>query len=327
MDVRLSAEQEALRDAAARLVERLGPKAVGDLDDAGRSGKLDDAIAAAGWRELRAAGDGGGPLASGVEAALVAAELARGLADAPFVGPTLAAELRRAAGAGAAAGPEAVALDATLGAFGTAVAVDAAGAAGAVGVRGRAVVALDVGAEAEPVDLTRRCAAVAPGGEVVGELAGDALTRATALGLALACADLVGVMRGAVALACDHARQRHQYGVPIGSFQAVQHMLADAHVLAEGSWSITLHAAWAVDALEPAAALAAAAAAKAYCARAARTVCETAIQVHGGLGNTWDCLAHVFLRRALLDTEVLGGVGPSLALVLAHNGIGPAPAA
>ena len=52
--------------------------------------------------------------------------------------------------------------------------------------------------------------------------------------------------------------------------------------------------------------------AKAYCARAARTVCETAIQVHGGIGNTWECLAHVFLRRALLSTDLLGGVGASL---------------
>ena len=62
--------------------------------------------------------------------------------------------------------------------------------------------------------------------------------------------------------------------------------------------------------------------AKAYCARAARTVCETAIQVHGGIGNTWECLAHVHLRRALLSGDVLGGVGPSLDRVLAHHGIG-----
>jgi alkylation response protein AidB-like acyl-CoA dehydrogenase len=77
-----------------------------------------------------------------------------------------------------------------------------------------------------------------------------------------------------------------------------------------------------VDALPASEALAAASASKAYCARAARTVCETAVQVHGGIGNTWDCLAHVFLRRALLSTEVLGGVGPNLARVLAARNIG-----
>ena len=138
------------------------------------------------------------------------------------------------------------------------------------------------------------------------------MTTWTALGLALDCADLVGMMRGAVDLAVDYASSRRQFGRPIGSFQAVQHLLADAFVLMEGSRSVALHAAWAVDALAPHDALAAAAVAKAYCARAARTVCETAIQVHGGIGNTWECLAHVYLRRALLSTDLLGGVGASL---------------
>jgi alkylation response protein AidB-like acyl-CoA dehydrogenase len=108
----------------------------------------------------------------------------------------------------------------------------------------------------------------------------------------------------------------------VGSFQAVQHMLADAFVAMEGSQSVSLHAAWAVDALAPTGALAAGAVAKAYCARAARAVCETVIQVHGGIGNTWECLAHVYLRRALLSIEMLGGVGPSLERVLAHHHIG-----
>ena len=90
----------------------------------------------------------------------------------------------------------------------------------------------------------------------------------------------------------------------------------------EGSKSVARHAAWAVDALAPADALSASAVAKAYCARAARSVCETAIQVHGGIGNTWECVAHVFLRRALLSSDVLGGVEPNLARVLAARGIG-----
>jgi alkylation response protein AidB-like acyl-CoA dehydrogenase len=150
----------------------------------------------------------------------------------------------------------------------------------------------------------------------------DDLARATALGLALTSADLVGVMRGAVQLSVGYAAERRQYGAAIGSFQAVQHLLADAFVAMEGTRSLALHAAWAVDALAPDDAVAAAAAAKAYAARAARTVCETAIQVHGGIGNTWECLAHVYLRRALLSTDVLGGVGPNLARVLTHHGIG-----
>jgi len=101
-----------------------------------------------------------------------------------------------------------------------------------------------------------------------------------------------------------------------------EHRNPDAFVAMEGSRSVALHAAWAVDARPAPDALAAASVAKAYCARAARSVCETAIQVHGGMGNTWECLAHVFLRRALLSSDILGGVGPSLTRVLAHRGIG-----
>jgi alkylation response protein AidB-like acyl-CoA dehydrogenase len=155
-----------------------------------------------------------------------------------------------------------------------------------------------------------------------GVISASDLDRWTALGLATACADLVGTMRGAIDLAVDYAGSRRQYGAPIGSFQAVQHLLADAFVAMEGSRSVALHAAWAVDAAAPADALAAAATAKAYCARAARSVCETVIQVHGGIGNTWECLAHVHLRRALLSADVLGGEGPCLERVLHHHGIG-----
>ena len=99
MDVRLSPEQVALRDAAAQVVDRLGPATVAQLDDAERAAKLDAAVAASGWRELRTAADDGNPWASAVEVAVVAEELGRGLADTAFLGPTLAADLRRRAGA------------------------------------------------------------------------------------------------------------------------------------------------------------------------------------------------------------------------------------
>src|SRR3546814_2543314 len=59
-------------------------------------------------------------------------------------------------------------------------------------------------------------------------------------------------MRGALQLACDYAKERHQYGTAIGSFQSIQHLLADALVAMEGTRSAALHAAWAVDALPPA---------------------------------------------------------------------------
>jgi alkylation response protein AidB-like acyl-CoA dehydrogenase len=335
VDVRLSPEQQALRDSAIQVVQRLGPKTVGQLEDRERVSKLDAAVAGSGWRELRTSVEGGAPIASAVEVAIVAEELARGLADASFLGPTLAADLRRLAQAPATAGPETVVLDPNLEALarpgGPGTAVDAAAAAFALHllpVDGGFV----LGQVALPdrtggIDLTRPSRAVAtsdpepvPGQtQVIG--AGD-VTRWTALGLATTCADLVGTMRGAIELSVDYARQRTQYGRPIGAFQALQHLLADAAVYSEGSRSAMLHAAWAVDALAPGQALGAAVTAKAYCARAARAVCEIAIQVHGGIGNTWECLAHLYLRRALLSTDVLGGIGASLARVLEFHGLG-----
>ena len=343
MDVRLSPEQVALRDSAAQVVERLAPGAVGELDDAERAGKLDAAVAASGWRELRTATDDGAPWASGVEVALVAEELGRGLADAPYLGPTLAADLRRMAGAPPATEPETVVLSPDLSALacrpegtpaGGCVPVDGRGAASALvlvpaaGGHALAQVVLD--------RHDRRARRPRPHPCHRGARSGDnsrarrrpdagrhrrGRPRWTALGLALTSADLVGIMRGAVELAAGYAKERRQYGRAIGSFQAVQHLLADAFVAVEGARSAALHAAWAVDALPAGDALAAGAVAKAYSARAARTVCETAIQVHGGIGNTWECLAHVYLRRALLASDVLGGAGANLARVLDHHGI------
>ena len=341
MDVRLSPEQVALRDAAAQVVDRLGVHAVAELDDTERTAKLDAAVDASGWRELRTATDDGTPWASTVEVALVAEELGRGLGDAAFLGATLAAELRRRAGAPSVHGPETVLLGPDLSQLGAvdadsvspdAVAVDAFEAVAALvlvnGAAGATLSTVALGAPTRHVDLTRPVAGVRPPGMVTAlaaqtrPLTPEDVTAWQSLGLALTSADLVGVMRGALALATDYARARRQYGAAIGSFQAVQHLLADALVAMEGSRSIALHAAWAVDALPAPEALAASAAAKAYCARAARSVCETAIQVHGGIGNTWECLAHVFLRRALLSTDVLGGVGPNLDRVLAARGLG-----
>lgn len=326
MDVRLTSEQRALRDAAAQVVDRLGPQAVGQLDDAERAAKLDAAVAASGWRELRTPTDDGRPWASAVEVAVVAEQLGRRTADAAFVGPTLAAELRRLAGAPPATVPETVLLTADLSALATGdvgVAVDAAGAAAALVAVGGGLGLVPLDEPAVRTDLTRPAAGAAgPVEPIPGtSLDDDGADRWRALGLAVACADLVGTMTGAVALAVSYAKERRQYGRPVGAFQAVQHLLADAHVLTEGARSAALHAAWAVDALPPGEALVACAVAKAYAGRAARTVCETAIQVHGGIGNTWECVAHVHLRRALLSTDLLGGVGPSLDLVARSHGL------
>lgn len=295
MDARLTTEQRELRDAAARLAGDLGPGSVQDLADADRAARLEKAVAATGWRTLRSDG------ASGVEVAIVAEEFARGLVDVPFAGPVLADDLRPHAEVGDAC---TIAVDVTAGsAAGTVEAVDAAGAERALAVRDGRILAGPVGAALPETDLTRRAAEVGAL-EPAGELDPDAAGRRLALALAVTSADLVGAARGALALAVEYAGVREQYGKAIGSYQAVAHPLAEGLALIEGSVSVLRHAAWAVDELTADEALRAARIAKVYCARAARTVCETAVQVHGGIGNTWECLAHVYLRRALTSTEL-----------------------
>ena len=256
MDVRLTSEQQQLREAAAKLADDLGPGSVSDLDDTSRIARLEKAVEATGFRTLRTDG------ASGVEVAIVAEEFARGLVDVPFLGPVLADELRR------------LGLDPSV-----------------------------PGGAAESVDLTGSLGGVVESPVELGELSDEDAGRWRALALAVSCADLVGAARGAQALAVDYAKVREQYGATIGSYQAVGHLLAESLVLIEGSVSVLRHAAWAVDELPAAEAIEAAKVAKIYCARAALTVCETSIQVHGGIGNTWECLAHVYLRRVLTATE------------------------
>ena len=257
-------------------------------------------------------------------------------ADAAFLGPSLAADLGRRAGVRPSAAPRSVLFQPDLSGLAVisegvperAVAVDAGGCRSALALApaadGYQLVAVPLAAAEAGRDLTRPVASM-DGGAVEplgGALSVDDLTRWQAFALALTCADLVGTMRGATELACGYAKIRHQYGVPIGSFQSLQHLLADAYVATEGSTSVARYAAWAADNLAAEEALTAAAVAKAYCARAGRAVCESAIQVHGGIGNTWDCLAHVYLRRALLSIQLLGDAGVNLARVMRHHGIG-----
>ncbi|BBY24494.1 acyl-CoA dehydrogenase [Mycobacterium stomatepiae] len=288
MDVRLTAEQQQLRDAAAKLADDLGPATVADLADDSRITRLDKQIAATGWRSLRSDG------ASAVEVAIVAEEFGRRLVDTPFLGPVLADDFAHRIGGDA--GGATVAVDDR--------AIDARGARRALSLAGNTVAAVDVGAVRTGADLTRAEAELAGSPETLGELVDDAAARWYALALVATSADLVGIARGAQAVACDYAKIREQYGKQIGSYQAVAHLLAESLALIEGSVSVLRHAAWGVDELEPAQAIQAAQIAKVYCARATRTVCETAVQVHGGIGNTWECIAHVYLRRALTSTEL-----------------------
>jgi alkylation response protein AidB-like acyl-CoA dehydrogenase len=332
MDTRETPEQAELRRAARQLARELAPRAVADLDDEKRSVRLAEAVRDAGWLELRHDAGQGAPLASGVEAAIIADALGEGVADVPFAGPALAADLARRAGAqpldGAVVAFSADLLDAAVvlrGATEAAIHVVDAPAAGPATAYvlapegdGYRLATVEVARAGDGADLTRAVRPI-PAGAPCLPVSDQArlLTRAdldawAALGLALTSADLVGLMRGVIGVSVAYARERKQYGVPIGSFQAVQHLLAEAHCLTEGAQSAAAYPAWAVDALAPEEARAAGRVAKAYCARAARTVCETAVQVHGGIGNTWDCIVHVHLRRALLSSRWFGDDGEML---------------
>lgn len=293
MDARLSPEQAELRAAAAKLADDLGPGSVHELHDHDRTKRIEASVAATGWRSLRSEG------ASGVEIALVTEEFARGLADVPFLGPVLADAV-------APGEPATIVVDGT--------APDARGITRGIALdnsnkrpgSGGEILAGALGEAAVGADLTRHVAAVAGEWETVGEISGEAAIRWQALAIVLTAADLLGAARGAHALAVDYAKIRAQYGHAIGGYQAVSHPLAEGLALLEGMTSITRYAAWAVDAAGPGEALRLARIAKVYCARSARSVCETSIQVHGGIGNTWECLAHVYLRRVLTATELFG---------------------
>ena len=332
MDARPTPEQRELADVADRFALKLGPGTVGELDNAERRQRLDAALVQSGWRELRT-GTRSDVLASGVETAAVTSALARRACDTAYIGPVLAHDLLRRAGVEGDEIARAIVVTSDLRSVAVApgdtltescLAVDVAGSSNGVLLMtdgdGFTIAHALIGPPIQGIDLTRTVAPLAPGCTVVAfdgvnALTRDDITAWTALAVTLTAADLVGTMEGALELATEYAKDRRQYGAPIGSYQAVQHMLAEARTLAEGALSATIHAAWAVDALSPDAARAAAAVAKAYASRAARTVCETVIQVHGGIGNTWECMAHVFLRRTLLATELFGGDGPQLALL------------
>ena len=115
---------------------------------------------------------------------------------------------------------------------------------------------------------------------------------------AACAAEALGVAQRALDLGVEHAKTRVQFGKPIGTYQAVSHPLAQTYTDVELARSLVYLAAWCV-AEEDERAEAAAAAAKAFATEAAVAACERSIQVHGGIGFTWEHPLHRFYRRAL----------------------------
>ncbi|WP_156688019.1 acyl-CoA dehydrogenase family protein [Mycobacterium sp. Marseille-P9652] len=327
MEIAFTDEQQLLRDTAAQLGESVAVTSA----DAIPTGEALDAQ----WRRLV---DLGVPTlrcptlcgleASGVETVIVIEELAKTLSAVPVMGQAvLATELLEAARAEkelelVAEGSLRLApvLRPDLTGFGSAhrpgVAFDAAGATHALLATHtdghRRLVCAPLGAADHPaLDLTRefRCLPVdsAASAQVIGDPVDDERwRRVESLAMTAVAADLVGIMQGALDDAVCYAGERAQFGVKIGSFQAVGHLLADALVQVEGARSCLWHAAWATDHLPADEARLSAMTAKAYASAAGREVVEATVQVFGGIAITWEHVSHLRLRRALLDRRLFG---------------------
>jgi len=122
------------------------------------------------------------------------------------------------------------------------------------------------------------------------------------------CAETLGSMEQAFDLAVEYAKARVQFDRPIATFQAIKHKAAEMLERIELSRVGIHYAAWASDAEEPVRAEAAAMA-KAFVGKAANEVCGEAIQIHGGVGFTWECDAHLHYRKAKANDLLLGYAG------------------
>jgi Acyl-CoA dehydrogenase, C-terminal domain len=133
--------------------------------------------------------------------------------------------------------------------------------------------------------------------------------------LAALALEAVGIASKALELAVDHARAREQFGRKIGVYQAVAHPLASTYVETELARSVAYWAAWCVGEGDKLASVAAAAA-RSYCGDAAVAACERSIQVHGGIGFTWEHVLHRYYKRALW-IQAHGGYAPRLRAEIA----------
>ncbi|MBG6090827.1 acyl-CoA dehydrogenase family protein [Actinomadura viridis] len=158
------------------------------------------------------------------------------------------------------------------------------------------------------LDQTRRLARLdldgVPARLVLPE-AGAALERALDTAAVALAAEQLGGARRMLEMTVEYAKVRRQFGRPIGGFQAIKHRCADMFVLVESACSAVAHAAAVADE-RPEELPAAAALAKAYCSDAYFEVAGEAIQIHGGIGFTWEHDAHLYFKRARSSQELFG---------------------
>ncbi|MFC0530025.1 acyl-CoA dehydrogenase family protein [Phytohabitans kaempferiae] len=312
MDLELTPDQRDVAEAFARVFAHDSPsERVRAAEEAGFDPALWKVLAGMGAVGIAVATDDGGSGGGFVELALVAEEAGRRLACAPVVEAAVAARLLADAGLGdvvadAVAGERVVVFAPRPAEAGVARLVPA-------GAVARAVVALDgdelVLASGSPGEALRDLGFLAAADRPLGGAGVERRVLATGarahelwrqardrwrLGAAAACA---GMAAEALEIAVRYAAERQQFGVPIGSFQALQQPLADAAMAADGARLVTREAAWRHDhGLDswPAAA----AVAFAHSAQAAVRSAELCLHVHGGYGYTLEYDAQLYLRRA-----------------------------
>lgn len=138
-----------------------------------------------------------------------------------------------------------------------------------------------------------------------GPVAGDLLDRSSDRAAVVTGAELLGLADAMITRTSSYAKDRQQFGRPIGSFQAVKHLLAGAQVLLEFARPVVYGAAWALDSGSPDGSRSASVA-KAYASEAAVEAARVSLQVHGAIGYTWECDLHLFLKRAWALSEAWG---------------------
>ena len=309
MDFDLTDDQKEIKRIARDLLAARSPLEA--VRSAAEGGGYDPAL----WRELSelgwpgiAVGEAHGGQGLGiVELGVLLEELGYACAATPFLSSASAAAAIELGGTdeqrsrwlpGLASG------DLTAGIGTRELAADAEGAAVVVVLDGDGA-ELIAGGAAEPVrsvDPTRAYARVSGGtAEPLGPGAAEVVRTAIA-------AEVVGVAQRALDMTVAYVKERRQFGVPVGAFQAVAHRCAGMLLHVESIRSSAYFAAWAAgadpDRLPEAAALAAACAAD-----GGREVTASAIQAHGGIGFTWEADVHWLFKRAQLDAALLGGAG------------------
>jgi alkylation response protein AidB-like acyl-CoA dehydrogenase len=159
----------------------------------------------------------------------------------------------------------------------------------------------------DTIDSTRRFSRVTPSNGAGEELSGGRGPADDAIApIAVAVAgELVGVSQRAMEMAIEYAKDRQQFGRPIGAYQAVSHRCAQMLLETEGARSATLYAAWTAD-HEPESLQLTASMAKAYASDCGWRVTASSMQVHGGIGFTWEHDLHFFLKRAKADGHLFG---------------------